>query len=82
MLETTNNAHYYSGIMFFLGNCDLHFMIVSELKIVEGETNLDLSIKGLKHEVFLRNHPSSNIVDYVIRFWNLFPVGCFTRPFC
>ena len=50
-------------------------MFASELKVMAGDTDLDMDIKGLKHEVFLRNHPSGGIgvwfrEDLSMRVWN------------
>ena len=50
-------------------------MMVSELKIIEGDTDLDLDIKGLKHEVFLRNHPSGKYNNNILLFNSLGNLG-------
>ena len=50
-------------------------MMVSELKIMEGDTDLDLDIKGLKHEVFLRNHPSGKYNNNILLFNSLGNLG-------
>ena len=52
-------------------------MMVSELKIIEGDTDLDLDIKGLKHEVFLRNHPSGKYNNNILLFDFLGNLGVF-----